>query len=319
MPQILKIDKLEFDQFIEAVRFSDEQLGYLGYDMIINPPQRFKVFKKLGVELVLAMEQNEILGICFVLPDQTPIKHHPFVWLFGMVTKPEGKNIGALMLFKMMHLFPAIMCIGVTEIAGKLYRALRWKEYHEVWRCVHPIDLAKMFDKYKDRIKNNNHIKILESLGPFYNLGVNFGQLLVSIATLLRKSRNSINSPIPSSEYNHEIALVSSYRKLYNVTMGRRVLEAIEMDGIARVVRDEFSGWEKLLAHMQVWKKLKCHGGVGMEYIATSLAEKRQALLYGYAPIRMPIHYWDKYGKLSDFFEVFPGSNFTFASCDKIL
>lgn len=61
-----------------------------------------------------------------------------WVSLFQLATRPETKNIGGIMMLKIMSTYPAVIGLGVTPDAEALYKALRWHCYADVWRGVHP-------------------------------------------------------------------------------------------------------------------------------------------------------------------------------------
>jgi hypothetical protein len=314
MIKINRITKPSFKQYQDAVRFTAEQWKE------INPSdcrERYEALLRLRFELILAQEEDKIQGTCFVLPDKFsgPSAEHRFVWLFGMIVCPAAKNLGALMLFKIMSWYPAILCIGVTEEAAKLYQALRWKKYGEVWRCVHPIRLTDMLEHYKNRLPDSLKINLLKAGGLVYELLMFIIELLLRPACWVKKVRFSTHEQI----INNKLNIISRYRKIYFIIGEDKAVAAVDVDGIGRIVRDDFVGGKRFLAHLKLWRNLINHGIIYCEYIATSKKDMRQALIYGYLPINMPIYYKDKNNILTTYFNNIQNKKFTFLSTDKLL
>ena len=90
----------------------------------LDRDERFVLFDKLGVELVLAWQEDDLVGACLILPDT--IGGQPVVWLSNFCSHPKARNAGALMLMRMMKWYETILCTGVTAEAAEVYLALRW-------------------------------------------------------------------------------------------------------------------------------------------------------------------------------------------------
>ena len=322
MLEILRVTEPTIAQYSEASLVAAEQWPDT---KVLIRKERFQAFQQLGVELVLAQENEELLGVAFLLPDkyQSTTQEHNFVWLFRVFSRPQAKNLGALMLLKIMNWYPVIMGIGITPVAAKLYQTLRWKQYDQVWRCVHPIKLKKMVEQYTDRLGGFWKVKFFKTIGWGY-------ELVSSLAESLINSRYAAEQKTPrflkeletlpnDSHLERKLKIVSSYLTLYRITKGDKALEAFAIMGIGRIVRDDFQGLKRFLAHVKLWQDLRKNDASFSEYIATSERDKSQAYYCGYIPLRMPIYYWDKHKILDDYFINFATSNFNFASCDKLL
>lgn len=316
--KIERIIKPDLQQYKEAMQFSGDFLGH-----IITPIvwERYEVLQQLGVELILASEKDRIFGVCFVLPDEFtgPQGVRGFVWLFGMIATPEAKNIGALMLFKIMNWYPAIMCIGVTEIAAKLYQALRWKKYDRIWRCVHPIKLRTMVNLFHQRIAGSGWMPLIKVVAWVYDLLVSPLLSLISYRFQVEKVASARSELVHGTKEQRKVNLVATYSNVIRMTDKKNIIEVVESDKAGRIVRDDFSGWKRLLIHLQLWKAIKKQDVIYTEYIVTSERDSKQAICLGYLPLKMPIYYWDKTNLLCPFFSNLEGSTFNFASCDKIL
>ncbi len=280
---------------------------------------------KLGVELILAQEEDMLQGVCFVLPDRYNNEGvtDNFAWLFNLVVTKEAKNLAALMLFRIMNWYPAIMCIGVTDGAAKLYNAMRWKKYEGIWRCVHPIKLSAMVKRYKERLKNPYKILVLKAVGLIYDTVMLFLESITLLASNIKMAKfirsSDLNLRKPPLNYGSKLKIISTYRDIYVLFWRNRIIKVVDWNGIGRVVQDDFDGLIKFIAHLKLWQKLREENIILSEYIATSKKSKIKAMLCGYIPIKMPIYFWDKNIKLNNFIKNIEQSNFNFASCDKII
>jgi hypothetical protein len=69
-----------------------------------------------------------------------------------------------------MSLYPAILSMGVTDVAERMYQVLRWKRYDNVWRGVHPLRLSRMLEDYGGRIASPWRLRALRALACAYDL-----------------------------------------------------------------------------------------------------------------------------------------------------
>jgi hypothetical protein len=319
MLQIIRIERPTLEQFKKAALVCEERWEDT---KPLNRKERFEVFQRLDVELVLAQDEKEIQAVCFLLPDKFwgEKEEQKFVWLFQVASRLTAKSTGVLMLLRAMQLYPAMMGIGITEQAERLYQTLGWKKYNKVWRCVHPINLNSFIELYKDRIKDAKAVIVLKALGTLYNISMMALEKFISY-TLPMKGTSKINKiqeqRILLPNYEYKVELVSSYLNVFRI--GKRILEAVEITGKGRIVRDDAKGFERLKAHIMLWHELRKNKVIYNEFIATSERARKEAFYCGYFPLRMPIYFYDKFNKLNYFFDNLHKVNFTFASCDKIL
>ena len=320
--RIVRIVHPEIGHYEEAARVAAEQWTVAKE---IDRQERFLGFQQMGVELVLGYESEELKGVAFFLPDkyETADRKEHFVWLFRIYARPEAKNLGALMLIRIMNWYPAILGIGVTPEAAKLYQTLRWQKYEHIWRCVHPISLTGMVARYNDRLGGTWKKIFLK----FVSRGYDFLSYLAALAINPGLSFDKFD-PLPvghleikpgNLSIENKLKIISTYLTSYKITSNNRVLETYGITGKGYIVRDDFQGLEKFLAHFKLWRELKKYHITFCEFLATSEKAKRQMLINGYIPIRMPIYYWDKKNKIDGYFINLPKSKFNYGSCDKLL
>jgi hypothetical protein len=319
MIEIIRLTKPTNAQFIEAIQFAERLQEHF---KTLRHHARFAAFQRLGIELVLVKENKQIQALCFVLPDKYYYdgEERRFVWLFDMIADPKAKNLGSFMLFRIMNWYPSTMCIGVTKAAARLYQALRWNKYDKIWRCVRPVKLMGMFERYQSRLEASWKSLLLKMIAPCYDALMSFVEAYIS-------SHLSINQGTPFSrkkgklqrDNEFKLNIVSSYLDILTIDEEDQSLEAVIIHGIARIVYNDFHGFKRFLAYLRLQQIVRKKNVLLLEYLTTCSENKRKAFLYGFIPIRMPIYYWDKHNRLDEFFKKLDDDNFAFASCDKIL
>jgi hypothetical protein len=322
MFQIVRVQDPTLEEYRAASRVCEEYYGYL---KPLNRDDRFEVFRRLGVELVLVRGGAKTHGVCFVLPDRfsEPEGDVGFVWLFQLFCRQDAKSAGALMLYRIMNWYPAIMCIGVSDEGGKVYESLGWGRYDRVWRCFHPIGLSRMVDQYRNRLEAGWRTAVYRAvdrvyepcmrvLESFLSAGVEGGGVAPDPSRI-----REVQRPLPIEPCSR-LGVVSNYLKTVRVGCDGGALRGVEIGGIGRVVQDESRGLARLRVHAKLWQALRRDGAVAGECLAASRRARRRALLTGYLPVRMPIYYWDRQNRFTGFFQALETSGFGFASCDKI-
>ena len=320
MLQIQRLKRPSFEQVQDATKVCEQQWAYLGP---MNCRMRFETLQKLGVELVLAQDGEDIQGVCFVLPDAYTDKDQSqdFVWLFQLYVIPESRNLGALMLMRMMSWYPAIMCTGVTEEAGEIYSALRWEHYDDIWRCIHPVDLNRMAEAFEGRITSGWQRATLFLFGVIYTPVLRFFEVLVGRDVTVEilggeVDRHEEDRSVDSIEA--KLGCVANYLEVIRIRRGHHVLTAVVLGGMGRIVEDRSTGWNRVKVLCRLWLELRKKGAMLSESIASSEKQRRAAIWFGSFPLRMPIYYWDKENRLGSFFSQIEGMNFTYSDCDKI-
>ena len=319
MIEIIRLSKPTNAQFLEAIQFAERMLEHL---KTLRLHARVAAFQRLGIELVLVKENKQIQALCFVLPDKYYYagEERRFVWLFDMIADPKAKNLGSFMLLRIMNWYPSTMCIGVTEAAARLYQALRWNKYDNIWRCVRPVKLMGMFERYHGRLEPSLRNLLLKMMAPCYDA-------LMFLVEACISSHLSINQSAPFSrkksrlqrDNEFKLNIVSSYLDILTIDEEDHSLEAVIIYGIGRIVYNDFHGFRRFLAYLRLQQIVRKKNVLLLEYLTTCPENKRKALLYGFIPIKIPIYYWDKNNQLDEFFKKLDDHNFSFGSCDKIL
>src|SRR5450756_106761 len=157
---IQRLSRPSLEQFAQAAEICHLRWSYLAG------------LQKLGVELVVAEENGRMEGVCFVLPASGELdgERIDWVYLFQLATRPEAGNIGGMLMWRIMSLYPAILSMGVTDVAERMYQVLRWKRYDNVWRGVHPLRLSRMLEDYGGRIASPWRLRALRALACAYDL-----------------------------------------------------------------------------------------------------------------------------------------------------
>jgi len=311
MLEIRRIECPSVKEYRDAAQVWEARWEYL---KPLNQEKRFEVFQQLGVELVVARNEEGLQAVCLVLPDTFTVaqKTGKFVWLFETAANKAMPGVGGLVLYRIMNWYPAIACIGVSEEAEPLYGALRWKRHDRVWRCVHPISLKGTAAQYRSRLGSDWKRHLVTAASVLYDPLVAAWEALCGFGLAVSDKPDGQSSLA-------RVRLASSYLNVYRTLCRGKVLEVVERGGAGRVVLDQLKGLDRLRGHAAMWRKLRDRNIPVNEFVATSWKAARRALLLGYLPIRMPIYYWEKTPTLGAWLEDLERTEFTFASCDKIL
>lgn len=323
MFQIFRIEKPSVEEFLEAFRVCEERWDYL---KSLRKMERFQAFQKLGVELVIARDEYTIQAVCFVLPDviRTEGRDLECVWLFQLASRREARNVGGLMLYRIMSWYPVILTIGVTEEARRIYEVLKWNHYDRVWRCVHPISVTGLLHQYKSRLQNGWKRGAMKMAGFVYDPAMNLMELILGCGVRVEKwlplySDEALVGDRSSARRGEILGLVSGYLDVHRVLLNGKALDVVETAGVGRVVRDQLHGFDRLRAHARMWRVLRGRDVRFTELPATSKEAASLAVVCGYFPLRMPIYFWDRSQRIQLWLMGLEKAEFGFASCDKIL
>ena len=306
---VQRLRQPDLDDYHRASRLGEPYWSYL---QPLNTDRRFSAFQEMGVELVVACEDDVLQAACFVLPDTftRPWKNYEFAWLFHLASRREANNAGALLLLAMREWYPAMMSVGVTQEAARIYAALGWKTYDDVWRCMHPIDIGAVRENEGSRLGGAARTALVVA-GAIYGAVARLAE--TGIAAGGKPSSNSAQSQ------SERTRLVQSYLPVHTIAQGAGTLQAVDIGGIARIVHDDTSGLGRHRAHARLCQSLRRTGTRLVESVALSTTDRRSAVLRGYWPVRMPIYAWQQSNELHEIFKAFETSGFGFADCDKIL
>jgi hypothetical protein len=262
------------------------------------------------VELVVAEENGRMEGVCFVLPANGELDDKPISWvyLFQLATRPEAGNIGGMLMWRIMSLYPAILSMGVTDVAERMYQVLRWKRYDNVWRGVHPLKLSRMLEDYGGRIASPWRLRALRALACAYDLLAPPLEALLSWGVSCRVWK-------PAGEQLSKKDVVASYLEWFRTPQ----VEAVDAGGAGRIAGGAGLGLAALRQHAALWRALRRRDAKFCEMLLVSPAAKRRARCLGYVPLAMPAWYWDKSGVLEKWLAGLPQREFSFLDTDKIV
>jgi len=256
----------------------------------VHTPQRFEAFQKLGVELVVARSGDRMDGVCFVLPCRFTLNGDVIEWasLFQLATRPETRNIGGLMMMRIMHLYPTAVAMGVTDEATKMYVALRWKRYDHVWRGVHPIDMKRFAADYGERFPAEWQRRSLRVIAGAYNVMAGLGEMLLSLGVRCHKWDEDAAPAL-----REKGATIASYFPMFRCGCSTGVVDA---GGTGRVLNSFGGGWGGLREHARAWRELRARGAKLCEVLASSPEARTRLVRLGYVPVPMPMWYVEKNG-----------------------
>lgn len=306
--EILRIPKPTLDEFAAAAEVCELRWSYL---KPLHTRERFEAFQKMGVELIAVREGERFDGVCFVLPCRFAAEGESVEWvsLFQLATRPETKNIGGIMMMKIMSTYPAVIGMGVTAEAEQLYKALRWRCYSDVWRGVHPIDLRRMAADYGSRLRSSWQRIGLRTGAGLYNALCGPIEALLALGSRCRRIAGD-----GSSTRNDKSGVIASYLDLY--VSGER-LQFVNAAGIGRILSPFGSGLGSLSHHASAWRQLRQGGAKFCEVLLASETAKGRAMRLGYFPVRMPLWYRENNGMVSRLLQALKRDEISFLHTDK--
>jgi len=279
----------------------------------LHTRERFEALQRLGVELVVARDGGRMDGVCFALPCRYELGGETVEWasLFHLATRPETKNIGALMMMRLMSLYPAVVSIGVTDEATRLYVALRWKRYDGLWRGVHPVDMKLMAAAYVDRLHQPWQRFAFRALSGVYNVAGSLAEAALSWGVPCRQWEPSST---PDSRLAAKGALMATYLGMFS--SGKRT-SFVDWAGVGRGLNSFPEGWGGLREHARIWREFRRRGVKLCEVLATTPEAKVRLLRLGYVPMAMPMWYVDKNGMAGKLIEALKRNEISYFHLDK--
>lgn len=307
---IVRLANPTLDDFQAAGRICEIRWPFL---RSLHTRERFLAFQRMGVELIVAREGERLDGVCFALPCRYQLAGGAVEWvnLFQLATRPEARNVGALMMMRIMGLYPTVVSIGVTPEITPLYVALRWKRYDDIWRGVHPLDMRRMAEDYGDRLSEPWMRVTFRAVAQVYNLGAPVAEKLLGIGVPHRTwSPKEASDP----QLRAKGATLASYSPLFQSGSGP---VSVDAGGVGRVLTTYQEGWGSLREHARLWRGLRGRGAKLCEVLATSAQAKRRLLALGYLPIPMPMWYVDKAGMAPKLIQAMQRNEVSFFHTDK--
>ncbi len=301
--EILRVSKPTIDEFVAAGEICELRWSYL---KPLHTRERFAVLQKMGVELILARQEGRLDGVCFALPCRFEAQAGPIEWvsIFQLATRPETKNLGGLMMMKIMSTYPAVVGMGVTAEAELLYKALRWGCYPDVWRGVHPVDLRRMAADYGNRMRGWQRAAVAVVAGIYNAVCRPLEAVLASGAPTRRMQGGQSN----------RAELIATYSDVF---VSGDALQVVNTAGIGRILNPAAEGLGTLSQHARVWRELRLRGAKFCEVLLASDGAKRRAQRLGYVPLRMPLWYKERNGMVSRLLQVLQRDEISFLHTDK--
>lgn len=290
MLEVIRYPQPTPEQLEEAAALSHLHWDYL---RALDGPERRKAFQSLGVELAVAVDDGQIQAAAFLLP-APPDLNPPagpaaatFYFLFQVCARPGAKGAGAVLISSVMRWYPAILGVGITAQAERVYVKLRWQPLDSVWRGVHPINLAAMLADYGDRFEKPWMRTTLGLISGLYNLLSPMAEFLLALGKVASPSL-----PLPGNPREQAIAA-------YIGLLESGAVRAADVGGIGRIVAAPPS-MGSLVHHAAVWRGLRRRGAKFCEIMLMSSDSRSRAILGGYIPMRLQFMYWDKHKTLGE-------------------
>jgi hypothetical protein len=308
--EVVRIAQPTPDDFRAAAAVCELRWPYL---KDLHTPCRFEMFRELGVQLMVAREGDTFLGVCFALPCRCRVGSEVVEWVnpFQLASRPETKNVGGLIMMRIMSAYPAVISMGVTDEATPLYKALRWKYYGDIWRGVHPIDLRRMAADYSDRL-SPLMLRAVRAAAGVYNVASRFGvepALAMGLGCGPQATR-SADALLQDKE-----RLIASCFGIF--VAGTTGLAFTNVGGIGRVLSTPDGGWANLRHHAAMWRHLRRSEAKFCEMLVASPEARRRARRLGYVLVRMPAWYIEKNGAATKVLEAARLGMLSFLHTDK--
>ena len=281
------------EQFAEAAEVNYERTPY---QRRLDSPGRFAGFQKLGVELATLRRGGRMEAVSYLLPASA--QGASWVFMFQLAARMGTAGAGALLVRRIMQWYPAILGIGITPDAERMYKAFKWTYFGDVWRAVHPLNLDRMLDDYGDRMDNQARRKLLRSGAWLYNAGANAIERALSLGVPCEPT-----------------AAVSAHLPAYRA--GNVV--AIDVGGVGRIGNRPVDGLGSLRSHAAIWREMRRNGVKFCEMLAHSPECRSRAIRLGYYPIRLPVWYWDKNNTMGPALDLLRNGEMSFLDTDKVV
>jgi hypothetical protein len=294
------------EQFAEA---AEVNYARTPYQRALDSPARFRAFQRLGVEVALVRRDGQMEAVAYLLPSslETPQGRVDWVYMFQVASRIGAPGAGALLIRQVMKWYPAILGIGITPDAVRIYQAFKWTHYRDLWRAVHPLRLDRMIEDYGDRLKAPWQRGILSAMAGAYNFAG--GAIETAIAS------GAAARPAESSELQTKAAVVAEYLPLYRVGE----LIAANVGGAGRIGNPPASGLGSLRQHAALWRQMRRDGLKFCEMLIPTAELLQHAKRLGYWPVSLPVWYWDKDRAMTPVLEQLGAGSISFLETDKVV
>jgi hypothetical protein len=280
----------------------------------LDSPARFRAFQRLGVEMALVRRDGRMEAVAYLLPAslETPGGEAPgsrveWVYMFQVAARLEAPGAGALLVRQVMKWYPAILGIGITPDAVRIYQAFKWTHYRDIWRLVHPLRLDRMIEDYGGRLTKPWQRGVLGAMAGVYNFAG--GAIEAALAAGV-----SCEAWKPSAS-DTKAAAVAEYLPLYRVGE----LIAANVGGAGRIGNPPASGLGSLRQHAALWRQMRRDGLKFCEMLIPTPELRERAKRLGYWPVSLPVWYWDKNQTMAPVLEQLGSGKISFLETDKVV
>jgi hypothetical protein len=304
------------EQFAEAA-----EVNYVRtpFQRALDSQARFRGFQRLGVELALVRRDGRMEAVAYLLPAsleipgglETPEGRVEWVYMFQVAARLEAPGAGALLIRQVMKWYPAILGIGITPDAVRIYQAFKWTHYRDLWRLVHPLRLDRMMEDYGGRLTKPWQRGALSALAGVYNAAG--GAIEAAFA-----AGASCETWKPSADESKALA-VAEYLPLYRAGDLTHGLTAVNVGGAGRIGNPPASGLGSLRQHAALWRQMRRDGLKFCEMLIPTEELLQRAKLLGYWPVSLPVWYWDKNGTMTPILKKLGSGMISFLETDKVV
>ena len=301
-----RVAKPTLEQFAEAAEVNYTRTPY---QRALDSPERFRGFQKLGVELGCVRRLGRLEAVAYLLPgcEATAENTGAWVYLFQVAARTEAPGAGSLLIRQVMQWYPAILGIGITPDAVRIYRAFKWTHFADLWRYVHPLHLDRMLEDYGERLSQGWQRRCLRASAGVYNLAAG----LVERALAAGKRCE----PWEPDAANVKARGVADYYRLYRCGG----VKAADVGGAGRIGNAAADGLGSLREHAAVWRELRGQRAKFCEMLIPSPEWRGRALRLGYWPVRLPVWYWDRKRTMGPVLEALKSGRISFLETDKVV
>lgn len=294
------------EQFAEAA-----EVNYVRtpYQRALDSPARFRAFQRLGVEVALVRREDRMEAVAYLLPSsiETPEGRVEWVYMFQVAARIEAPGAGALLIRQVMKWYSAILGIGITPDAVRIYQAFKWTHYRDLWRLVHPLRLDRMIEDYGSRLGTPWKRGILGAMAGVYDFAGG------AVETILAAGASC--EPWKPAASEIKASAVSEYLPLYR----SGELTAVNVGGAGRIGNPPASGLGSLRQHAALWRQMRRDGLKFCEMLIPTPELLQRAKRLGYWPVPLPVWYWDKNGTMAPVLEQLGSGRISFLETDKVV
>jgi hypothetical protein len=290
------------EQFGEAAEVNYERTPY---QRSLDSEKRFRGFQQLGVELAVVRSAARMEAVAYLLPAK--LESVEWVYMFQVAARRDAPGGGALLIRQVMRWYPAILGIGITPDAVRIYQAFKWTHFGDLWRCVHPLRLDRMLEDYGARVESLWKRRLLRAGAGIYNSSAGMIERALAVGMRCEPWKPPANDPKASA--------LAGYLPLYRAGS----VIAAAAGGAGRIGNPAASGLGKLREHAALWRKMRRDGVNFCELLAPSPEVRRRAIWLGYWPTTLPVWYWDRDKVMKPVLDALAGGRISFLETDKVV